>query len=126
MVPSDGLPAEVALIMAIGRDVTETQRTDAAMRAVEDVGRLLAQAGPRPEVLDRVLEILEERFGYRYTSIYLWDGRVMHRRVARLRRPHRRFRWQLRRHGAGDSARSSSRSCQTHRSILTTSRPRPM
>lgn len=45
--------------------------------AVESVGRLLAREGPRGDVLGTVMEILETTFGYRYPSVYLWDGAAL-------------------------------------------------
>ena len=45
--------------------------------AVESVGRLLAREGPRGDVLDAVMETLEGTFGYRYPSVYLWDGAAL-------------------------------------------------
>lgn len=44
------------------------------LAAVESVGSLLAREGPTPSTLDRVIGVLEETFGYRYPSVYLWDG----------------------------------------------------
>ncbi len=44
------------------------------LAAVESVGSLLAREGPTPATLDRVMGVLEETFGYRYPSVYLWDG----------------------------------------------------
>ena len=47
------------------------------LAAVESVGSLLAREGPTPTTLDRVMSVLEETFGYRYPSVYLWDGAVL-------------------------------------------------
>ena len=44
------------------------------LAAVESVGRLLAREGPTPSALDNVMRLLEETFGYRYPSVYVWDG----------------------------------------------------
>ena len=44
------------------------------LAAVETVGSLLARQGPTNETLDRVMGLLEDTFGYRYPSVYLWDG----------------------------------------------------
>ncbi|MEO8273152.1 MAG: diguanylate cyclase, partial [Chloroflexota bacterium] len=45
--------------------------------AVEAVGSLLAREGPTSTTLDRVMGLLEETFGYRYPSVYLWDGALL-------------------------------------------------
>jgi diguanylate cyclase (GGDEF)-like protein len=42
--------------------------------AVEGVGRLLAREGPTAQTLDNVMGLLENTFGYRYPSVYVWDG----------------------------------------------------
>jgi diguanylate cyclase (GGDEF)-like protein len=47
------------------------------LAAVEAVGRILAQDGPTPRALDSVVGLLVDTFGYRYPSIYTWDGRVL-------------------------------------------------
>ena len=47
------------------------------LAAVESVGSLLAREGPTHTTLDRVMGVLEETFGYRYPSVYLWDGAVL-------------------------------------------------
>ena len=47
------------------------------MAAVEAVGRVLAADGPTSAALDEVVELLVERFGYRYPSIYMRDGDLM-------------------------------------------------
>jgi len=46
--------------------------------AVEAVGRLLAHEGPTPDTLDSVMGLLEGTFGYRYPSVYVWDGQALH------------------------------------------------
>jgi diguanylate cyclase (GGDEF)-like protein len=46
--------------------------------AVEAVGRLLAHEGPRPDTLDSVMGLLEGTFGYKYPSVYVWDGQALH------------------------------------------------
>ena len=45
--------------------------------AVEEVGRLLAHEGPTPQTLDSVMGLLEGTFGYRYPSVYVWDGHAL-------------------------------------------------
>ena len=47
------------------------------LAAVESVGSLLARDGPTPGTLDLVMGVLEETFGYRYPSVYLWDGLML-------------------------------------------------
>ncbi|MBI2780961.1 MAG: diguanylate cyclase [Chloroflexi bacterium] len=47
------------------------------LAAVESVGSLLAREGPTQTTLDRVMGVLEGTFGYRYPSVYLWDGSVL-------------------------------------------------
>ena len=44
------------------------------MTGLEQVGRLLAQSGPTPEALDRVMDVLTSGFGYRHVSLYLTEG----------------------------------------------------
>jgi diguanylate cyclase (GGDEF)-like protein len=47
------------------------------LAAVESVGSLLAREGPTNATLDQVMGVLEETFGYRYPSVYLWDGAML-------------------------------------------------
>jgi diguanylate cyclase (GGDEF)-like protein len=47
------------------------------LSAVESVGGLLAREGPTPETLDRVMGLLENTFGYKYPSVYAWDGHAL-------------------------------------------------
>jgi diguanylate cyclase (GGDEF)-like protein len=47
------------------------------LAAVETVGSLLAREGPTNATLDQVMGLLEETFGYRYPSVYLWDGAML-------------------------------------------------
>ena len=47
------------------------------LAAVETVGSLLAREGPTNTTLDRMMGLLEETFGYRYPSVYLWDGTML-------------------------------------------------
>ena len=56
---------------------TRERRRTRQLNAVESVGRLLAREGPREDVLGAVMEILEGVFGYRYPSVYLWDGAAL-------------------------------------------------
>jgi len=47
------------------------------LAAVETVGSLLAREGPTADTLDRVMGLLEQTFGYRYPSVYIWDGTAL-------------------------------------------------
>ena len=53
------------------------RRRTRQMAAVEAVGRVLAAAGPSRAVLGEVIDVLADRFGYRYVSIYTLDGDVL-------------------------------------------------
>jgi diguanylate cyclase (GGDEF)-like protein len=55
------------------------RRRSRQIAAMEAVGRLVAAGGPDDVLLDRVLGVLVDRVGYRYVSIYLWDGEVLRR-----------------------------------------------
>ncbi len=47
------------------------------LAAVESVGSLLAREGPTAQTLDQMIGLLEETFGYKYPSVYIWDGRAL-------------------------------------------------
>ena len=82
--------AMAAVVVAIGsrRVVASLERSSLRLRranqrdrrharqlaAVESVGRLLAREGPTPAALDSTMGVLEGTFGYRYPSVYVWDG----------------------------------------------------
>jgi diguanylate cyclase (GGDEF)-like protein len=82
--------AVAAFVVAIGsrRVVASLERSSFRLRranqrdrrharqlaAVESVGRLLAKEGPTPAALDSMMGVLEGTFGYRYPSVYVWDG----------------------------------------------------
>jgi diguanylate cyclase (GGDEF)-like protein len=82
--------AMAAVVVAIGsrRVVASLERSSLRLRranqrdrrharqlaAVESVGRLLAREGPTPAALDNMMGVLEGTFGYRYPSVYVWDG----------------------------------------------------
>lgn len=53
------------------------RRSARRLAAVESAGRLLASDGPTPDALDRLIGLLEKTFGYRYPSVYLWDGAAL-------------------------------------------------
>lgn len=85
--------AGVSLLLAIGtrRLVATVQQTALQLRraviaerrrsrqiaGLEVLGRLLATGGPTAELLDRVLGVLVNRFGYAHVAIYLVDGDVL-------------------------------------------------
>jgi diguanylate cyclase (GGDEF)-like protein len=85
--------AMAAVVVAIGsrRVVANLERSGARLRlanlrarrrarelaAVESVGSLLAREGPTQTSLDGVMGLLETTFGYRYPSVYLWDGSAL-------------------------------------------------
>jgi diguanylate cyclase (GGDEF)-like protein len=82
--------AMAAVVVAVGsrRVVASLERSSWRLRranlrdrrharqlaAVESVGRLLAREGPTTSALESVMVVLEETFGYRYPSVYVWDG----------------------------------------------------
>jgi diguanylate cyclase (GGDEF)-like protein len=97
-VPDDVRRELLALTMASGvtsigtrRVVTALERSRDRLRrsqilqrrrarqltAVEAVGRILTEEGPTGRALDSVVGLLVETFGYRYPSIYTWDGKVL-------------------------------------------------
>jgi diguanylate cyclase (GGDEF)-like protein len=60
------------------RSATSRSRRQAQqMAAVEEVGRLLAASGPTRDGLERVMDVLVGRFGYRFVSIYTVDGPLL-------------------------------------------------
>lgn len=48
------------------------------LAAVETVGGILARDGPTSLALDSVMGLLLDAFGYRYPSIYIWEGGALH------------------------------------------------
>lgn len=85
------LAAMVVLVIGTRRTVTSLERAvlrartamagqrrrARQMAAVEAVGRVLAANGPSTDALDRVMDLLVGRFGYRRPSIYILDGSSM-------------------------------------------------
>jgi hypothetical protein len=85
--------AMAAVVVAIGsrRIVASLERSSARLRranhrarrrarelaAIESVGSLLAREGLTAVTLDRVMGALEQTFGYRYPSVYVWDGSAL-------------------------------------------------
>ena len=83
--------AAAAIVMAVGtrRTVVSLERALERLRrahradrrraeqmsAVEAVGRLLAEQGASGAALEGVMDVLVERFGYQFVSIYLGDSR---------------------------------------------------
>jgi diguanylate cyclase (GGDEF)-like protein len=81
--------AGVSIVLAFGtrRIVRALERTVVAARAavvaerararqisaLEEVGRLLAASGPTVELIDRAVDVVVNRFGYPYASVYLGD-----------------------------------------------------
>lgn len=47
------------------------------LRAIEQLGRLLARDGPSPSALETIMDVLVGTFGYRYPSVYLWNGHAL-------------------------------------------------
>ena len=85
--------AGVALILAFGthrivsalRRATEQQRVAILaerrrarqIAGLESVGRALAAGGPTPQLLERVVDVISQRFGYALVSVHLaLDGRL--------------------------------------------------
>jgi diguanylate cyclase (GGDEF)-like protein len=59
------------------RMVRTDRRRARRMRAIEEVGRVLAQDGPSPAALETIMVVLERTFGYHYPSVYLWTGSAL-------------------------------------------------
>jgi diguanylate cyclase (GGDEF)-like protein/PAS domain S-box-containing protein len=64
----------VTHVIATGTDITEARRRHDAMRAIETIGRLLGEQGPVPAALAAVLDEMQTRMGYRFSSLYLSDA----------------------------------------------------
>jgi diguanylate cyclase (GGDEF)-like protein len=60
-----------------------SRRQARQMAAVEEVGRVLATSDPTSDALERVMDVLAGRFGYRFASIYTVDGALMRLRAQR-------------------------------------------
>jgi len=56
---------------------TRERRRARQLAAVESVGSMLAREGPTSETLDQMIGLLEGTFGYKYPSVYAWDGRAL-------------------------------------------------
>jgi diguanylate cyclase (GGDEF)-like protein len=59
------------------RIVATDRRRARRMRAIEQVGRALAQDGPSPAALETIMDVLGSKFGYHYPSLYLWNGKAL-------------------------------------------------
>ena len=53
------------------------ERRTQQIAGLEAVGRLLAASGPTTELLDEVVEVIRDRFGYAHVAIYVTDGSVL-------------------------------------------------
>ncbi|TMB83563.1 MAG: diguanylate cyclase [Chloroflexi bacterium] len=54
--------------------IVAERRRSRQIAGMEAVSRALVVGGDTDEILRRALAVLSERFGYRFGSIYLWDG----------------------------------------------------
>ena len=68
---------EEALALARSSVVAERRRAR-QIGALESVGRLLAEGGPTPASIERVVEVITTRFGYPYVSVYIGDAERVH------------------------------------------------
>ena len=59
------------------RIVATDRRRARRMRAIEQVGRVLAQDGPSPAALETIMDVLSGNFGYHYPSLYLSTGKAL-------------------------------------------------
>ena len=64
----------VTHVIATGVDITESRRRHEALRALETIGRLLADQDPVPSALDAVLGEIQDRMEYPFLSLYVSDG----------------------------------------------------
>ncbi|MGQ0609457.1 MAG: diguanylate cyclase [Chloroflexota bacterium] len=58
--------------------VIAERRRGRQISALESVGRLLAAGGPTTELIERVVDVIVQRFGYPYVSVYLGDADAVH------------------------------------------------
>jgi diguanylate cyclase (GGDEF)-like protein len=61
----------------VRRIAAKDRRRSRRLRAIEQLGRLLAREGPSAGALDTIMDVLVGTFGHRYTSVYLWDGNAL-------------------------------------------------
>jgi diguanylate cyclase (GGDEF)-like protein len=67
----------VVTVERLGTALAQDRRRSRQVAAVESVGRLLAATGPKPETLDRVVNLLREDLGYDLVSLYLGSSSRM-------------------------------------------------
>jgi diguanylate cyclase (GGDEF)-like protein/PAS domain S-box-containing protein len=65
---------QVTHVIATGVDITESRRRHEALRALETIGRLLAEQEPVPSALDAVLGEMQARMGYPFLALYVSEG----------------------------------------------------
>lgn len=65
---------KVTHVIATGVDITESRRRHEALRALETIGRLLAEQEPAPAALGAVLAEMQARMGYPFLALYVSDG----------------------------------------------------
>jgi diguanylate cyclase (GGDEF)-like protein len=58
----------------LGAAVLAERRRSRQIAGLEEVSRLLVSSAPTAKLLDSALEVLVDRFGYQYVSIYLAEG----------------------------------------------------
>ena len=87
------VPTTVAFFLAVGtrrvvatlerslarvrKSVIADRRRARRLRAIEQVGGILARDGPSSTTLEAIMDVLVEVFGYRYPSLYLAAGNVL-------------------------------------------------
>ncbi|MBI3746383.1 MAG: sensor domain-containing diguanylate cyclase [Chloroflexi bacterium] len=87
------LPVVVVLFLVIGtrqvvssleRSLARLRRMAAVdrrrarrLRAMEQLGRVLATEGPSPVALETIMDVLVGTFGYHFVSVYLFSGNVL-------------------------------------------------
>ncbi|HET7677198.1 MAG TPA: EAL domain-containing protein [Candidatus Limnocylindrales bacterium] len=69
-----GRDGRVQHVIGTGIDITDRRRAEDAIAAIEEVGDVLAAAGPTDGAMDAVVACIAERFGYRLVSIYMLEG----------------------------------------------------
>ena len=64
-------------LVRVRKVVTADRRRARRLRAIEQVGRVLAEDGPSPIALETIMDVLEGTFGYQYPSVYIWTGSAL-------------------------------------------------
>jgi diguanylate cyclase (GGDEF)-like protein len=67
---------EEALVAARAAVIAERRRAR-QIAALEEVGGFLAAGGPTAELIQRAVEVVEDRFGYPFVSVYLGDDQTV-------------------------------------------------